>query len=368
MVNMHIGRWVVFSGVVWLAAGSSLRAAVGDDPPPLAGPVTSVARADRAASLPPLHEALSDSEHPADRILVTKAPPPPIAERPTSAPPDARAQWVAGYWGWDPARDDFVWVGGRWVVPPPGRIWVNGRWERDARGWTRVAGVWSPRREPERDRVADDWRKAGPPSDHPDDTPGPAPDASVFYVPGHYAPAPDGARLAWTPGFWARPQPGWDWIPARWVRRPDGWEFRAGYWTRERERQHNTDLEPRRHVVARPRPPADPSAPGHPDLPPAIIESEPAEPDRAAAADRVPPPPRDPIAEGEDLAPAPWPVPPVVVVPRSGRLVVPYPYVAPPYPYGPGVYPPSGKLYDPYGYVGASVPPAVRRLLDRILP
>lgn len=186
-------------------------------------------------------------------------------------------------------------------------------------------------------------------------------------MPGHYGPAPDGDRLVWTPGFWARPQSGWDWIPARWVRRPDGWEFRAGYWTRERER--GTDLEPRRHVVARPRSqpqlPTDPATPGHPDLPPAIIESEPAEPGRAAV-DREPPP--DPIAEAERAAEGVAPGPPLVVVPRGGRLVVPYPYVVPSYPYGPGVYPPSGKLYDPYGYVGASVPPAVRRLLDRILP
>lgn len=151
MVVMHgHRRWalVAVSGAVWLATGSSPRgvAGAGDDPPPLAGPVTLPARADRAASVSPLHEALSDSARAADRVQVSKVPPPPIAERPTTARPDARAQWVAGYWGWDPVRDDFVWVSGRWVVPPPGRIWVNGRWERDARGWTRVAGVWSPRR------------------------------------------------------------------------------------------------------------------------------------------------------------------------------------------------------------------------------
>ena len=118
--------------------------------------------------------------------------------------------------------------------PPVGSFWVNSRWVRDADGWYRVAGYWSRRRD--RAVVATEfatttqpaWRTTGPPADHPDDIPGPAPGPNYFFVPGHYEPAGD--RLAWTPGFWAQVHPGWDWVPARWVRRPDGWQFREGRW------------------------------------------------------------------------------------------------------------------------------------------
>lgn len=185
------------------------------------------------------------------------------------------------------------------------------------------------------------WRLNGPPADHPDDTPGPAPGASAFYVPGHYR--PEGDRVVWVPGFWARVQPGWEWVPARWVRRPDDWDFRPGHWVRE--------TEPGRHDAARPAaPPAD-------ALPPAIVESAPAP--EAGPADRDAP-------DGPASVP-----PPVVVVPGLRRYPWLYaePYVYPPVPpYAPGYYPPSGKLYDPFGYVGAYAPPFVTRMLDRILP
>jgi hypothetical protein len=174
------------------------------------------------------------------------------------------------------------------------------------------------------------WRTTGPPIDHPDDRPGPAPGPDFFFVAGYYTPIGD--RLAWSPGFWARLQPGWDWVPARWVRRPDGWEFRAGYWARD-------------SATVTPPEPANPGL----------------------TTDRLPPPPgaettRDPIAEAEKtnraLNPAiivPAVPPAAVVVPRGMTYYV----IRPPgtYPYGPG-----GVV------VPGTVPPFVRRLLDQVLP
>jgi hypothetical protein len=334
--------------VLLLANGFVSSAAfTAEEPPALEAPITV------PALETPTHEALrSDWTAPAP-LRAPNAPPPPVAERPGADRPGPDAVWVPGYWSWDAKAQDFAWVDGAWVVPPPGMIWVNGRWERDDRGWTRVAGSWSPRQRRAEVRTVNrggepDWRRSGPPAGHPDDTPGPAPDANAFYVPGHYA--PDGDRLTWTPGFWARLQPGWDWVPARWVRRTAGWDFREGYWTRD------PSAGPRRHTVARP---ADDAR----DLPPAIVESQPAE-----GTDE--PAPRDPIAEAEADAratlPPPLvgrPLPPVVVGPGGRTYVVPYPVVEPPMLYGP-----RRKLYDPTGVVGATVPPFVRRMLDRVLP
>jgi hypothetical protein len=280
-----------------------------------------------------LHEAFQAPGTRADRVHVPKSPPPPIADRPTNDRPDPRAQWVSGYWAWDPARKDFVWVSGTWRIPPNDSIWVGGRWMRDADGWYRVPGVWSRRQGlapaplPRVETASQaGWRTTGPPADHPDDTPGAAPGPDYFFVPGHYS--PEGDHLTWTSGFWARVQPGWDWIPARWVRRPDGWDYREGYWTRD------------------------------PGLPPAIVRSEPA----GTGAG----PGRDLIGEAEANAPVatPVPAPPVVVAPRVNppigyRYGVPMSVIRPPgsYPYGP-----AGVV------VPAATPPFVQRLLDRVLP
>ena len=176
----------------------------------------------------PLHEAFLSPRKDRNPVRVEKAPPPPMSERPGVDPPSATAEWIEGYWEWDPGRNDFVWVTGTWRVPPPGRFWVNGYWKRDDKGWYRVPGFWSERKT---DRL--DYRKDGPPQDHPDDEPGDPPNSECFYVPGQYH--PDGDGVVWRKGYWTKTQPGWSWVPAQWVRQPDGWMFQDGYWDRTLE-------------------------------------------------------------------------------------------------------------------------------------
>ena len=176
----------------------------------------------------PLHEAFLSPRKDRNPIHVAKAPPTPISERPAIDPPSANAQWIEGYWEWDPGRKDYVWVTGTWRVPPPGRFWVNGYWKRDQDGWYRVPGFWSDRKT---DRL--DYHKNGPPKDRPDDDPGEPPAPDCFYIPGQYYPDKDG--VVWKKGFWAKAQPGWAWVPAHWVRQPEGWTFQEGYWDRTLE-------------------------------------------------------------------------------------------------------------------------------------
>lgn len=174
------------------------------------------------ASLP--HESTGQARD-AAAVRVPKAPPPPIAERPTGDRPSPDAEWAEGYWSWDPQTLDFAWVAGSWRVPPAGQFWVNGSWRRDDRGWVRTPGFWSARKT---DRA--DWRTQGPPTDCPEEAVGNAPGPDYFHVDGHYA--PDGSGVSWKAGFWAKAQPGWEWTPARWVRLADGWSFREGRWVR----------------------------------------------------------------------------------------------------------------------------------------
>jgi hypothetical protein len=289
------------------------------------------------------HDALLTNEtqtpRPGDRARAPKQPPELIAERPSGSRPQPRAVWVPGYWDWEPARAEFVWMGGIWQVPPTGTIWVASRWMRDGDGWYRRPGFWSRRRDAvvatsatgANDRLPA-WRTIGPPAEHPPDMVADAPGPDYFLIPGHFA--PDGDQLRWQPSFWTRVQAGWDWIPARWVRRPAGWEFRSGHWAREPD---GIDL----RVTVNGRPRARATAPGA------------ADPDGAI---EVPPPPpgteneRDPIAEAEAAGRV------RVVVPGTG---MPYYVIRPPgsYPYGPG-----GVI------VPGAVPPFVRRILDQVLP
>ncbi len=267
---------------------------------------------------------VAEPGRPAARVYVAKEPPPPVAERPSGERPHARAIWTSGYWQWEPAEDRFVWVAGSWQVPPTGMAWVPGRWMNDAGGWYWVPGAWGRRAAMAANANRPAWRLNGPPADHPDDTPPPAPGPDSFYVPGHYAPTPAGDRLAWVPGFWSVMKPGWDWIPARWVRRPDGWDFREGHWMRDPsvvvvDRRAN-------RVFRRARRDAE-------------VDVITRDPITGAEVDVV--------TNGEAIAP----------VPVVGG--VPYYVIRQPgqYPYGPG-----GVM------VPATVPPFVRRMLDRVLP
>jgi WXXGXW repeat (2 copies) len=325
----------------------------GTESPPLDGPTLDLepipaGELRGTTSQPP---AVPEDRTRARRIYAPKEPPAPIVERPVGARPGRSAQWVPGYWEWEPTESAYVWVGGSWQVPPVGSFWVDSKWLRDAGGWYRVPGFWSRRRD--RGIVATEfatttepaWRTTGPPADHPDDTPGPAPGANYFFVPGHYE--PNGDRLAWIPGFWARVQLGWDWVPARWVRRADGWQFREGSWALDPETR-GTRIS--RRTTARPN--------GVP-LPPAAIEPPAPGAGPDAATDRLPPvprivPDRDTIGDLDELDPDDGPT---VITRRP--LGMPFYVIRPPgaYPYGPG-----GVV------VPGAVPPFVRRLLDRVLP
>lgn len=341
-------RWVISGmlvlGVIGITKG--LRAdgqAAVDSAPPLEQPTA----AGDAVPNPPLpngddnatqHEAFVEPGSTEVRVRAPKAPPAPIVERPSGVRISPDAVWVGGYWSWDPASNDFGWVSGAWKVPPGGMIWVPGRWVRDDQGWSRSVGTWSPRRGQVQ---AQAWRVNGPPAEHPEDVPGPAPGPDAFFVPGHYAPTPTGDRLIWTAGFWASEQPGWDWVPARWIRKQDGWAFRSGYWAQDRGL-----VDDRRLIEPLPRVDVkvdiDPKV-NVTGLPPAIIESEPA-----------PANPRDPIADKEGAAVAVDPLPPPVVVAPAPYLVRRYPYY--------NVYGP--RPYDPLGVV----PPFARRIIDRVIP
>jgi hypothetical protein len=74
------------------------------------------------------------------RVYVPVGPPAPIHEVRTSAP-GPRYVWIAGYHRWN--GRSYVWVPGRWALPPAARrVWVPAHWQHDRRGWFFVDGRW----------------------------------------------------------------------------------------------------------------------------------------------------------------------------------------------------------------------------------
>ena len=76
----------------------------------------------------------------AAEVVVRVAPPAAIVEHPV-ARPGPNYVWVAGYHRWDGRA--YVWVPGRWEVPPHAHArWVAHRWVHRNGGWVMVEGHW----------------------------------------------------------------------------------------------------------------------------------------------------------------------------------------------------------------------------------
>jgi hypothetical protein len=83
---------------------------------------------------------LASSPAQAARIYVNIAPPVPIVEVRTAVP-SPRHVWIEGYHRWD--GRSYVWVPGRWALPPRARaVWVAPHWVKHRRGWYFVGGRW----------------------------------------------------------------------------------------------------------------------------------------------------------------------------------------------------------------------------------
>src|ERR1043165_1587448 len=145
----------------------------------------------------PLHEAYAQPQdgQPAPGTPIPKQPPAPIPEEPPEQKPEAEnAQWIPGYWAWDSARQDYLWVSGVYRVPPQGRTYVPGYWTETAEGWRWVPGFWSSQAQQEGPYTPQ------PPSTLDNGPSVPAPDDTSHYIPGTWIYRD--ARFVWPPGFW----------------------------------------------------------------------------------------------------------------------------------------------------------------------
>ncbi len=189
----------------------------------------------------PLHEGFAEPivADPAPGMIVTKEPPAPVNELPPEYRPDGEdAIWIAGYWGWDDNRDDYIWISGVYRVPPDGHQWVPGYWNQMNEGWQWVQGFWV-------EDVADSIAYLPPPPATLENGPSsPAPGVNYFYVPGNWSQSNSLATslamqqsyaspgYVWNVGYWHPMQDDLVWIPAHVVWTPRGCVFVDGYWDR----------------------------------------------------------------------------------------------------------------------------------------
>jgi hypothetical protein len=73
-------------------------------------------------------------------VVVKVAPPAAVVETRPAAP-GPNYVWINGYQSWNGSA--YVWVPGRWDVPPRAHArWVAHRWVKRGGGWVMVEGHW----------------------------------------------------------------------------------------------------------------------------------------------------------------------------------------------------------------------------------
>jgi len=173
----------------------------------------------------PLHEAFAEPivADPMPGLNLSVEPPPPINELiPEFRPDGDDAIWIAGYWGWDERRQDFIWISGVYRIPPAGHQWVPGYWHPVADGWQWVQGFWVE------DMVDSIAYLPPPPATLENGPSSPSPGVDYFYIPGNWSQSSNG--FAWSSGYWHPMQDDLVWVPSHTVWTPRGCVYVAGYW------------------------------------------------------------------------------------------------------------------------------------------
>jgi hypothetical protein len=153
--------------------------------------------------------------------VVREAPPDPIVELLPLLRPAKCKQWIPGYWAYDDAAGNYLWVTGLWRRVPPGMRWIPGSWIEVDGGWQRSPGFWF-------DAGQEKIRLLPQPPPPPVFDRTWIQDRSGIYVPASWV-FKDG-RYQWRPGFWYNPERGWFYNPARYVWTPGGWAYVKGHW------------------------------------------------------------------------------------------------------------------------------------------
>ncbi|MFO0885462.1 MAG: hypothetical protein U0894_14955 [Pirellulales bacterium] len=173
----------------------------------------------------PVHEAFA-TQYQMNAVAgakIDKAPPMLIDEiAPNVKPAGANVTWIPGYWGWDVASNDFLWVSGTWRNAPPNHRWTPGYWNKVDGGYQWMSGFWLPATQAQVNYYA------APPKSLERGPTSPSPSNNHFWIPGCYV--PNNGQYAWQPGYWGQYQSNYVWTPGQNVQTAGGYIYIPGYW------------------------------------------------------------------------------------------------------------------------------------------
>lgn len=179
----------------------------------------------------PLHEAFAEVPltNPVPNGVIFRKPPALIEEVPPEFKPEGEnVVWISGYWYWDDAREDFLWVSGVWRDTPAGQKWISGYWNEEPAdaagqiGYRWVNGFWTSQEMTTLNYLPQ------PPAPLEVGPSMPAPSEDYFYVPGCWI--YQQTNYVWRPGYYTAYVPDMVWIPPTYIWTPGGYIFRPGYW------------------------------------------------------------------------------------------------------------------------------------------
>jgi len=147
-----------------------------------------------------------------------RVPPPPRVESPPRAP-SRNVDWIPGYWVFETALDDFVWIPGTFVVraaKPTIVAHVPAAPIEPTAPAAAPPGPVAPVAEPAPPATAEPARTI-------DDRVEPPPPPAVEAMP----PPPSIAGVIWVPGYWQLVGTRWQWTAGRWIQPPSGHAYRV---------------------------------------------------------------------------------------------------------------------------------------------
>jgi hypothetical protein len=175
----------------------------------------------------PIHEAFAQpgaDVRGKEGMTAPKAPPPPIPELPPDTKPDGKnVKWIPGYWQWDDAKQDFIWVSGFYRDVPPNRDWQAGKWTDQNGKWTYTPGWWRPTN-------MNNWRidMPEPPKSVESGPSTPSDDPNAVWIPGAWEYRNE--KFVWRAGYWANRNGNMMWTPGQYVQTGSGYAYAPGFW------------------------------------------------------------------------------------------------------------------------------------------
>ena len=143
-VSSCIGLLALFSGCV--AEPESRVVSAPPPPPPTATTTTTATTANTPVVVRNADGTVSTgtitTTTPTPSTVIVTQTPPALQQETVLARPSAEHVWIPGYYTWRENR--YVWIAGRWEMPPrTGAVWVAPRWERESGGYRFYEGYWN---------------------------------------------------------------------------------------------------------------------------------------------------------------------------------------------------------------------------------